>query len=772
MQIRMIALAIGLAAVTLLPELNPAMALATALACIICAGFNCRYPALTLLTCLLAGASWSMCYGLRVLDVQMPRQLEQQPLWVLGEVRGLPVSGSRHGQPFVRFDLDIEQIDCAGDCAAILPSTLSWSGVLRINWSGAPPLQPGQQWRLRVKAKRSRGLMNPGGFDYQTWLIERGIGGVGYVVTDADNQLLGQQRLSVDYWRWRLSEYLDSQLQPLTSRPILKALLIADKRDISRPQWELFQRHGIIHLMVISGLHIGLVAALVFGFVRILVLLLGSSAPDRPAAVAAALAALVYSVAAGGSVPTQRAFIMVATVMVMVMLRRNPLSSIGLVMAATVCLLLDPLAVASTSFWLSFSAVLALMVGLSGRIHPQRRRRALAQSQCFVFVGLLPVLAFSFGQVSIDAPIVNLLVVPVFGLMIVPCNLLALAISGVLPEWAHWLWQACDSVLALIVWVLQTADQQFAITLLALPAMPLGVIVLAAIGVLVLLLPWGMPRQAAGVVLLVPLWVYQPDTPSPGELDLAVLDVGQGLSVVIRTAGHVLVYDVGARYQQGDDQYFSMSQAALLPYLRSRGIDAVDRLVLSHSDNDHAGAWPELLQAMPIPAIYAGETIVGLRTRACNGAEGWQWEGVHFQFLATTAGASDPSNNHSCVLRVDAGEYRFLLPGDIGAGVEQALVRAGGAEELRASVLLAPHHGSRSSSSWAWLKAVRPSHVVFSTGYRNQFGHPHAVVVDRYRRVDSSLHNTSEHGMVEFRLREGKLLTPTHYRDQVKRYWL
>ena len=767
LRIYLLALAVGIGLASLMPRLQPSFLITTLVAAVLCAAacWRWRRRGLRVLLCLLLGAGWSMAYGLWILDHLLPSALEQQSLRVVGRVRGLPQLESGEGQSLLRFELAVDRADCSPRCDRF-PRGLS------LSWRDAPQLLPGQRWQLDVKLRRPHGLMNPGGFDYQTWLTENGIGGVGHVLARGENHLLGRDNLSADYWRWQVARYLDSRLQGLASAPLLKALLIADRRDIPQRQWQLFRRHGIIHLMVISGLHIGLVSGLVFAVVRLCILAAGVTAcPDRVAAVAAVLAALLYCLAAGASLPTRRALVMVVTFMVMLILRREPVSSGGLLLALLLCLVGDPLAVCSASFWLSFAAVFVLMAGLTGRIHAPARLRTVLRSQWLVFAGMIPVLALSFGQLALDSPLVNLAAIPLFSLAVVPMDLLALLLSRPLPVFARQMWSWADTLLGWLLQWLHTLDRALPQALVPLPSVPAPLAVLAVMGSLLLIAPRGMPLRYLGAPLLLALFCYRPPAPAEGELNLDVLDVGQGLSVVIETAEHVLVYDVGARFQLDKRHYFSMAEAALVPFLRSRGIDRVDTLVLSHGDNDHAGGWPELLDALPVSRVYAGEPIPRLPSSDCHRQRAWRWDGVDFRFLSVPLPANAPANNHSCVLQVSAGGYRFLLPGDIEEPVEKALVRHFHGE-LASAVLVAPHHGSDSSSSWALLKAVEPQQVVFSAGYRNRFGHPHRQVLRRYRVFNTSQHNTSVDGEVEFRLRANKLLTPTHYRDRVQHYWL
>lgn len=773
----MLAAIIGIAAVGLLPSLPSVLlpcVLALALVCSLLRRFLCGSWAGLALCCLL-GMSWSTAYGLRLVAQQLPAGLELVELTVQGRVIGLPLRGERHGKPALRFELAVDAIDCPGSAADCGDDI----GHLRLSWLDPPPLRPGQRWQLAVKLKRPHGMMNPAGFDYQSWLVFRGVGATGYVLTAADNRLLGVDRWSLHYWRGRLAHRLEHALADLQQGALLRALLIADKRGLDSDQWRRFQRHGVVHLLVISGLHIGLVSALVLMLSRQLCLL----TPWRRCAhaVAALLslsAALCYCLAAGASLPTQRALVAVTVVMVAQLRRRDSDIGRSLLLALLLCLLLDPLAPFAASFWLSFGAVAVLLFGLSGRLGGPRRLAQLLRSQWLIALGLAPVLIVCTGQLSLLAPLVNLLALPLFTLVIVP-----LALAGALwlplsPALSAWLWRLSDTGLVVFQQLLLALERWLPPTHGYVPVLPPLLIVAMAVAGLVLIAPRGLPMKGLALVMALLVLSYRPPPLANGDLNLTVLDVGQGLTVVVETAAGTLVYDVGPRYQQGRGRVFTTADAALLPFLRSRGLRRVDTLVLSHADNDHAGGWRELLRELPVSSLYSGEPVAQLSTESCHRGQSWRWGGVRFQFLTVAEGndssinsTNNSGNNRSCVLLISAAGHHFLLPGDIETPVEQALVRRyGGA--LAAAVLVAPHHGSHSSSSWALLKQVRPQHVVFSCGYRNPFGHPHASVVRRYQQQGSVLHATPRHGAVAFRLRSGRLLTPTHYRQRLRRYWL
>lgn len=752
-------MAVGIALISLFSQLPPlALVLPILLSAVCLWLWRCYW-----LACFLAGACWGLVYGHQIVNSQLPVQWQQELLWVEGEVVGLPELSVSRGQPVSRFKLALSQAVChrGAECHDGLK-------LLRLNWYQGLAIVPGQRWRLQVTLKRPYGMANPGGFDYQSWLIQQGIGGVGRVVEHPLNQQTGHNTGSVDYWRWQMAKKIDLVRPALQHKHLIKALLIGDKRGISRQQWELFAATGVTHLLVISGLHIGLVSALVFSLLRYPLLLLMPSQPaERWAALLALVCATAYALAAGFTLPTQRALIMIAVVMLRLVYRRHMAASQGLIVALLGCLLHDPLAPVSLSFWLSFAAVACLLYGGVGRYPVATVTAKLLSAQCLVFIGLLPVLAILLGQLSYISPLANILLVPLFSVVIVPANFIAALLSRL--DLSLMLWRLVDILLACTMDYLTALFTFTEANRFYIASRPWPVMCLALIGVLLLLLPKGVPVKHYALLLLLPLIFYQQPKLPKGDLRLAVLDVGQGLSMVINTRNHTLVYDLGPEFSET----FDTATAVVVPYLRYHGINSVDLLVLSHGDNDHAGGWQRFVSQIETRRLLYGEKPVAefFKGGFCS-AKAWQWDQVEFEFLQAINGqALSNSNNRSCVLKITVGESSFLLPGDIETSMELALVQHYGAL-LNADIMIAPHHGSISSSSWPFVKTVSPDAVVVSSGYRNQFGHPHPSILDRYRALDMTTYSTSQTGALTFFVRNGKVSAPESFRDQFQRYWL
>lgn len=815
MQSRMIAGSLGIVAVCIFPDLpslfQVGLLLALSLICIFLAERYSKLSTLYAVLCRIAGmfllgVVWGVFYGYGVVEQQLPLRWEGVDLWVQGTVVGLPVSRSavadektkrsRHNQHIQSFNFRIDGGLCENK-ATHEASCFRGVKLIRLKWYEKKEVEPGHRWRLLVRLKKPRGAANPGGFDYQTWLIAQGFGGNGYVRNNNNNKLLSDHRFTVDALRWRAAVILDQQLGNLKNLGIFKALILGDKRSIDNDQWQLFSRTGTTHLMVISGLHVGLLAALGFVIGKTAAVLIDRRrSADKWGALFSMVIATLYTCAAGFSLPTQRALIMVGVCMVAIFFRRNISPVSGLLMAMFACLTYDPLAAVGLSFWMSFTAVACIFFGVMGRkskaLGPVHRSiKGNISSQYGVYIGLLPVLAMLLGQLSFISPVANILMVPLFTIVIVPMTMLgALGVfvcflfgdsSEAFPLILGF-WQLLDTLVSVAFNFLRWLDANNTYGLLYIPGLPWSVKWVAMLGAAVLLLPKGFPLKFAGLVLLVPLVSYRPSPLLDGDMTVTVLDVGQGLSVVVQTRHHRLVYDTGPAVSDS----FSAAATAVIPFLRYQGIASIDTLVLSHGDNDHAGGLAHMLEAMPIEGVYYGEKIRGLPAvnHHCDAGTKWTWNHIDFAFFTASgsANANATANNKgarpkqnpndlSCVMMITAGDTRFLFTGDIGHKIERQLLNNVDID-LAATVLMAPHHGSLSSSSLRFVERVQAEHVVFSSGYKNQFRHPRPEVVERYLAQEAQIHATAEHGAITFSVHDGKLKTVSHYRDTINRYWL
>lgn len=709
-----------------------------------------------------AGFLWALFQAHLLLDENLPPRAEGVDLWLDGRIASLPARNPRR----VRFELAVDsaRLAATGQPVAMVSR-------VRLSWYGRfPDLVPGETWRLRVRLKRPHGFRNPGGFDYERWLFRHGIRATGYVRADSGNRRLAADGgHGVDRLRYGLRQRLQALLPETPAAGLLQALVVGDRSDIGEPEWAVLRATGTNHLMAISGLHIGLLAGLGFWLGRWLWRFSGRGLLWLPAprfgVVLALILATGYAALAGFSVPTQRALIMAAVGLLALWRYRRVASGQTLGLALLLVLAFDPLAVLDPGFWLSFAAVGLIFYGLQGRLRAAGRLGQALRVQWWISLGLLPLLLLLFGQASLISPLANLLAVPVVGLLVVPLSLSGSLLGVIRPAAGGLLLAAADGLMRGILIALGwLADLPFAQWDGPQPSWWAAALALA--GMILLLMPRGLPGRLAGVVLLLPLLAPATARPPPGQAEFTLLDVGQGLAAVIRTRHHTLLYDAGPRY----GPHFEAGGAVVLPYLRAVDRGRVDRLVISHADSDHRGGAETVLQALPVTEFLASRPLqlAGRTSRPCLAGERWTWDGVRFAFLHPDTDMRG-RNNASCVLQVRAGRHALLLTGDIERPAERRLIRRLGAD-LAADVLVVPHHGSKSSSSAAFLDRVRPAWALYPVGYRNRFGFPAAPVQARYRARGIATLATARQGAISLRL-GGRALRPEGYRNATRRYW-
>ncbi len=700
-----------------------------------------------------AGFLWGHLHAVERLSPELPQALESRTVTLIGTIEGLPQSLQRSS----RFEFRVEEADLAGE-------PIAFRGKVRLSWYGkAPKLVPGERWKFAARLKRPHGMFNPGGFDYERWLYQQGLRATGYVVDKGDNSPLGQSGAAgVHRVRQRFQEQIVSVLGARDAAAIIRALAIGDRDGITPAQWDTLTATGTNHLMAISGLHIGLVAGFAFFAIRRLWGLLPRLPLRLPAPMAGAwgafIAAGAYAAMAGFSIPTQRAMVMVAVVMGAILWRRQAVSTHGLAVALMAVLLLDPSSVLSFGFWLSFGAVAVLFYAMAARVGAGGLWWKWGRAQWAVFVGLVPALLLFFQQLAPSAPLANLVAVPWVGLLVVPLTLVGTLLLGVSEGLGAPVLRLAAAALE-GVWPLLEALAE-AVPPLSASAPSAWALLPAGVGIALLIAPRGWPGRWVGVLWFLPL-LGRPDALEEGRFRLALLDVGQGLAAVVRTAEHTLLFDTGPRFPSG----FDAGQAVVGPFLTQAGIRQIDHLMISHGDSDHAGGAPYVLENFRVKAISRGG-VDGLE--ACRQGQAWQWDGVAFQVLHPAE--PSPGNNGACVLKVTAANGQaLLLTGDVEAAAERQML-ARSAPALRADVVIAPHHGSTTSSTKAFVTAVQPRYALFSVGYRNRFGFPRPIIVERYRDHAAVIADTAASGaiFVDF---GGSELGLARYREMARRYW-
>lgn len=720
------------------------------------------------------GFAWAAWSAHARMDDALPAEWEGRDLVLTGVVATLPQAYERS----LRFEFDVEAVHTP-DARVPRRIVLSWWGTGSRDGGPAvlPEVHPGERWQFTVRLKRPHGLANPHGFDYEAWLLERGIRATGYVRPKGGQRRLEAQVQTPAYSIERLREHLRTRIQvALAEAPaagVIAALVMGDQRAIPPDQWQVFTRTGVNHLMSISGLHVTMLSGLAFALAnfawrRSTRLTLALPAV-KAAAAAGLLVALAYALLAGFAVPAQRTVFMLAVVAAALWLGRATAASAVLALALLVVLVIDPWAVLAAGFWLSFGAVAIIMWVTVNRLQSAHWLAAWARVQWAVTLALVPVLLALFQQVSVISPLANALAIPLVSLVVVPLALagVALPFDAVL-HLAQWLMAGCLAALEWMSALPEAAWEQH--------APPAWTVLIALAGTVWLLLPRGFPARWVGAVAFLPMLLIAPAPPPEGVLRLTVLDVGQGLSVVAQTRHHALLFDTGPAFGATADS----GNRVIVPFLRASGVRRLDALVVSHDDIDHTGGAMSVLQALPVEALLTSLPdldpllLLGPPEQRCAAGQAWQWDGVAFEMLypdpATRAAAVLKDNERSCVLKITAGAGSVLIPADIERRGEQTLL-ATVAEKLKADVLIAPHQGSRTSSSQAFVDAVAPRAVIFPVGYRNSFRHPHPDVTMRYQQQGSTAYRSDRDGAVLLEFGDGGI-TVKRQRDLRRRYWL
>ena len=709
---------------------------------------------------------------------ELPSAWEGRDIQIRGVIDDMPQPVDRGS----RFAFAVERVVTHG---AVVPSrlSLSWYAAGRGDapQGEAPELHAGERWQLTVRLKRPHGTINPHGFDLEAWLLENALGATGYVREDGANRMVDAFAARPGDYVQRLRESIRERiLCALDGRPyagVIAALAIGDERAIPNEQWRMFNRTGIGHLISISGLHVTFFAALIgavaFWFWRRSHVLTLALPARKAAAVAAVVAAFGYVLLAGFQVPAQRTLYMLTVAAIGLWLGRPGTASVVWLWALAVVLALDPWAMLAPGFWLSFGAVGVLLYTGVGRIGAGSMLGAAARAQWAVTLGLVPLMLILFQQISLVSPLANAVAIPVVTFIVVPLTLASIVLpwDGLLVV-AHavfaWLAALLEylSALPAAVW------QQHAPSVWA--------VVAGVLGVLWMLAPRGVPGRALGVAWVLPLFFVVPLLPPPGAFRVTVLDVGQGLAVLVQTHAHALLYDTGPRFNDAADA----GSRIIAPMLRATGVTRLDGMIVSHQDSDHSGGALSLMETVPIGWLASSlpEDSRILRLRAAHGepvhrcvaGERWDWDGVQFSLLhpvaANYANPKLKANDLSCVLRVSSAWGSALLTGDIEARTEADLIRRDAAS-LRAQLLVVPHHGSRTSSTPAFIAAVAPQVAVFTPGYRNRFGHPRPEIVERYSAAAIPTYRTDYEGALTFTFEQGTTLAPHAQRDADRRYW-
>ena len=712
---------------------------------------------------LIAAYLWACLNIQHSLDLRLAGDYQNQLLELEGVIADIPEQ--RPGS--IRF---LFRPDSIAGYPHPLPDTI------RLSWYRSDQkINAGERWRLLVKLKSPGGYQNPGGFDYERWLFVKRIGATGYVKSSDLNQLLESPTFwNIDQWRSQIGQGIDQYCADCSQAGLIKALTIGYRANIHPHQRELLQDTGTAHLLAISGLHIGMISALFFYLGRwIWQLWFYRIGYDRLrfSATLAFSAGLIYAGLAGFSLPTVRALIMLAVVFLALIFRSgiNLINSIAI--AVVVILIFDPLAVGSASFWLSISALLIIAFAQYLLSHQTSRWRQIMVVQFLFSVLFIPLGIGLFGQMNPASFFANILAIPLVSLIIVPIALLASFLAGFGLSLANGLFLVSDKLLGVLLDYLELLLDS---GLSAHPggSIPYVLLGLSAMGILIVTMPKGFPGKKPAVLLVALPFIWQGPEIEFGAYQLTLLDVGMGTSAVIQTRNHSIVYDFGP----GNAYGFSTAQWVLVPFLRQQGIEQPDLMIISHVDADHSGGFISYREHYDPARLISGtpdeiQKRFSLRSaiRSCHLYPPWYWDGVSFEFISPPATSKlKSSNNRSCVLRV-SGVHTSLLTGDIEAEQEFRLLGTM-PEKLRASVLLAPHHGSATSSTSSFLQKVSPRVSVFTIGRNNRWGFPDARVLEAYGLVNSQIYRTDRDGAITIQSSASGLKVSSYRKDR-PRLW-
>lgn len=723
--------------------------------------------------CMLCGTLWAAWLATLRLADELPAEREGETIELVGTIATMPQAYERS----VRFEFDVEEVLTA---EANVPAHIAlawWGNPGRNMQPGAPPqVRAGERWQLTVRLRRPHGSLNPHGFDYEAWLLERDIRATGYVRAGEKNRRLSSLVVRPGYVMERARESVRARIQAaLGEAPyagVLVALAVGDQRAITPAQWQVFTRTGVNHLMSISGLHVtmlsGLALALVYRLWRRSARLTLQLPARKAAVIAGLLAAFLYAWLAGFAVPAQRTVYMLAVVAIALWCGRISSASVVLCAALFVVLAVDPWAVLAPGFWLSFGAVAIILFVTTGRIAQESWLPAWARVQWAITLGLVPLLLAMFQQISLVSPIANAFAIPAVSLVVVPLTLLGAVLPFDLPLYAaHALMALCGALLEWLSSLPLAVWQQHA------PAM--WAVVTALAGIFWLLLPRGFPGRWIGFAALLPLFLIAPAVPAVGSLRLTVLDVGQGLAVVAQTHNHALLYDAGPSYGPQADS----GVRTVVPYLRATGVRELTGMIVTHGDNDHSGGANSVMQAIPpqwmLTSVAAGHPAIAqaANVNRCDAGDRWRWDEVEFEVLHPAAGnyarEKFRGNDRGCVLKISTRSVSVLLAADVEQKSEREMLATIG-DKLRAQVLLVPHHGSRTSSSAAFVSQVNPDIALVAAGFRNRFGHPKEDVLDRYRALGTRIYRTDLDGALLIEM-NGEGVKIERYRARYRRYW-
>ena len=702
----------------------------------------------------------------------LPSQWERKEIGLTAQIMGLP---KRRGRD-VSFRAKVVGQDTSPELAGLLGKYLQLSCYRCPHTFNA-----GDVWRLSVRLKRPHGYASDGAFDYEKYLFRHQLVAKGYLRLKLDNTLLAPAKPNLNFLRLSIKErvykLLNESVSNASAEPVngvglsvITALSIGDKSGFSAQQRQVLQDSGLSHLFAISGLHIGLVFATVMFVAKYLFSLypLLFERIPRPylCLVPAASAAIVYAGLAGFAVSTQRALLMLSVFMLTRLLVRDVSLLKVLLISAAILLAIDPFALLDTGFWLSCGAVLIIYLATASSSGDERV--GLIRLQVCIWLGMLPLSAVFFGKLSLTSPVLNLVAVPLFCCVLIPATLLGILLNEVgLAIVAKPILIALsavyDKTFLLLEWA---ASYRYSVVDISSVEWWHWALFIVA------LVLYRFARLGAYCVyalffttMLWPTTATVANAPDSGQLlKVTLLDVGQGLAMVIQTEKSVTVYDTGPKYSSG----FTAADAVLVPYLRSNGIERIDRLIISHADNDHIGGYQAVVEAFDVGQVLTSRVDKLPAASLCQQGQQWREGNTEFKIISPNSKTPKGSNNGSCVLKLNHDGVSLLITGDIEKQVERFLLAQ--QADLKADIMLVPHQGSKTSSTAAFIEAVGPKLALVAAGYLNHYGHPHSSVAARYANRGIELLSTVDSGTIEVLIANGGYRVRP-YRHTHKRFW-
>lgn len=710
---------------------------------------------------LLLGCSLGILWGMLDNTLRQPWQVhvDRQVHQLQGTIISLP----KHYPHYTDIVLRLAQFD--GRPA---------KGKVKVYWSvGGRQAAVGQIWQFAVKIKPVTGVHNAAGIDREKWMFQQNIAMVATVQKHPQPKLLARSDgLWIQKMRATLSRSIGKVLVDSDMKGVIQGMTLADRRYLRPNDYEIFQRTGTGHLLAISGLHIGMIAGLAWlfsGFIWRLLSIQWCRFPRQCVqAGASLLAGLIYAALAGFSIPTTRAVTMLAVFSFYAMRYQKGDAWQAWSLAMIALCLLDPRAVLSVGFVLSFGAVACLLwLNTSKRVSGGQWRQQL-ESSAWLLLAMLPLSLGLFQQVSLVSFFANLIAIPWVMFLVLPAALLGVGLIQYWPLVAKWalLWSAY-AMQTLAIGLTWLATPAWALWWHAIPGLTLSC--LAMLGVILLLLPKHFPGRSFAWALIVPaLWPWL-NPVATGAAQVNVIDVGQGLAVMVQTKEHTLLFDTGPSHVAGGNAGANI----IMPLLRKHGIIRIDKVIISHGDDDHVGGLEAINKLTKIDELLSGEpkkTKIPNAKRCVDGQH-WVWDEVDFTIIHPSK-KGDRGNNQSCVLKVATRQNSLLLPGDLEKkGELRLLERYSGNNVLAATLLVAGHHGSKTSSSEAFVNKVQPRWVIYSTGAFNRFGFPHESVVERFNKLGAKAINTAESGEIEIMMPASRPIHIKTNREENHQIW-